>query len=210
MAKKRLSARQKELNRINRYFQRWEKKGLRWTEEFKESIKSKQAKTLKELTPQKLIREATGMSPKTGNIVSGFDVVRERRQMAGKKGWETRKRNRIYGEKIEQGEAILYQLDMIASSYGTVGAQFLMHLISTEIDKYGHDKFVIALAELDESIVEEATTLAKFDSKDNDKATQQYNKMVNMIRGAMPTTTEAKETGEVLDTMESGEEEIYE
>lgn len=97
-AKKQTKAHAKELKRVRQFINRAEKRGFRFSDELKQSIKDFTTRKLKSLKPDKLYSMSTALS-ETGDIVSGSELVKQQRSASAKKSAETRRKIK---DKIER------------------------------------------------------------------------------------------------------------
>ena len=105
MAKRRKKKTRLERERAKkkRYIKTKEKQGYRFSEEFKTKITSfKTVASFQRWTPQKLLSKATAISQITGEIISGTEAQKERRSLASKRGWETRRTREYQKEHFEE------------------------------------------------------------------------------------------------------------
>lgn len=207
MAKK-LSALQKQRRRVQQYIRRGEQqKGLRWTDEFKESLKSKSTRALKNMTPEKLLKQATGISPKTGKVVSGIEVQKERRSLSAQRGWETRRQRTTKQEIPYADDIILQQIEQLADAFDNAASRALKSLLSSEITKYGRTAVVKALANSPEEALADAQAMIYYEGK-RDTMIRAYDRLASLIRGYIANEDEARETGDIMDMMEDGEPDL--
>lgn len=127
MAKKQTPKHAKELKRVRQFISRAEKRGFRFADEFKKSLKEKSTQFLKSLKSEKLYKMATALS-ESGDIISGTKRRKEERSISAKKSAETRKRKKestnyypdggeiIYGNIVEE---FIERLQEPTSRYGT-------------------------------------------------------------------------------------------
>ena len=113
--KKQTPAHKKQLERVRQFIRRAEKRGFRFTDDFKSSLKELKTVQLKALKPEKLYSLSTALS-ETGDIVSGTERRREERSLSAKKSAQTRKKKKqkqnqeyypdggdiIYGNIVEE------------------------------------------------------------------------------------------------------------
>lgn len=116
MAKKKLSAKQRELRRVRQLISRAEKRGYRWVPEFKEELSSLSWQKLRTYTPEKLYQKATALS-ETGKVIAGTERRKEERSQASLKAAETVRTRKFYetpeGKELQrqqQRETLEYQL----------------------------------------------------------------------------------------------------
>ena len=93
----------RERAKKKRYIKTKEKQGYRFSEEFKTKITSfKTVESFQRWTPEKLLSKATAISQITGEIISGTESQKERRSLASKRGWETRRTREYQKEHFEE------------------------------------------------------------------------------------------------------------
>ena len=122
--KKQTPAHKKQLERVRQFIRRAEKRGFRFTDDFKSSLKDLKTVQLKALKPEKLYSLSTALS-EYGDIVTGTERRKEERSLSAKKSAQTRKKKKqqkeqqyypdggeiIYGNIVE--EYILYGIHLI-------------------------------------------------------------------------------------------------
>lgn len=96
--KKKQTAKQKELARLKRQIRATEKRGYRYSQEFKESLQNLSWQKLRRITTQELYKKATALS-ESGDIVSGIQKRKEEDSISGKKSAETRRKVKQAGYK---------------------------------------------------------------------------------------------------------------
>lgn len=96
--KKQTPAHKKQLERVRQFIRRAEKRGFRFTDDFKSSLKDLKTVQLKALKPEKLYSLSTALS-ETGDIITGTERRREERSLSAKKSAQTRKINRQQKEQ---------------------------------------------------------------------------------------------------------------
>lgn len=116
MAKKKQSAKQRELRRVRSLISRAEKRGYRWLPEFKQELSALSWQKLRTFTPEKLYEKATALS-ETGKIVAGTERRKEERSQASLKAAETVRTRKFYetpeGKELQRQqlrESLEYQL----------------------------------------------------------------------------------------------------
>ena len=109
MAKKKLSAKQRELRRVRQLISRAEKRGYRWVPEFKEELSSLSWQKLRTYTPEKLYQKATALS-ETGKVIVGTERRKEERYQASLKAAETVRTRKFYetpeGKELQRQQQI--------------------------------------------------------------------------------------------------------
>lgn len=127
-AKKQTTAHAKELKRVRQFINRAEKRGFRFSDDLKKSIKDFTTRKLKSLKPEKLYSMSTALS-ETGEIVSGSDIIKQERSASAKKSAETRRKIK---EKIERKPTPDLQEDYYPDGgdiiYGNVVEEFIERL----------------------------------------------------------------------------------
>lgn len=96
--KKQTPAHKKQLERVRQLIRRAEKRGFRFTDDFKSSLKDLKTVQLKALKPEKLYSLSTALS-EVGDIVSGTERRREERSLSAKKSAQTRKKKKQQKEQ---------------------------------------------------------------------------------------------------------------
>ena len=107
--KKQTPAHKKQLERVRQIIRRAEKRGFRFTDDFKSSLKDLKTVQLKALKPEKLYSLSTALS-ETGDIVSGTERRREERSLSAKKSAQTRRKKKQQKEQeyYPDGGEIIY------------------------------------------------------------------------------------------------------
>lgn len=118
--KKQTSAHAKQLKRVRQFISRAEKRGYRFTDAFKDSLKEASTQKLKYYKPEKLYSLATALS-ETGEIISGTEARKIERSISAKKSADTRRRKR---EEKEQE----YYPDGGDIIYGNILEEFIERL----------------------------------------------------------------------------------
>lgn len=204
---------------VSRVIRGAEKKGYRFSEEFKSQIKEmnwRQLKELKKNNYQKLYSQAT--AERDGRIISGAEERALRRSEAGRKAARTRreKRDRKRAEEdaikkcFSAGSTIYKNLDdIIRQYYGLPGDSILQELITRQLDTYGYDKFIASLYFAQGTdIAEQATELAKCGSDDIREGLHipPYNALIAIITQCKQSLEELIRQSAAGETME----EVYE
>lgn len=110
--KKQTPAHKKQLERVRQLIRRAEKRGFRFTDDFKASLKDLKTVQLKALKPEKLYSLSTALS-ETGDIISGTERRREERSLSAKKSAQTRKKKKQQKEQEyypDGGEIIFHNI----------------------------------------------------------------------------------------------------
>lgn len=121
--KKQTPAHKKQLERVRQFIRRAEKRGFRFTDDFKSSLKDLKTVQLKALKSEKLYSLSTALS-ETGDIVTGTERRREERSLSAKKSAQTRKKKKQQKEQEyypDGGEII----------YGNIVEEFIERLQTT-------------------------------------------------------------------------------
>ena len=126
--KKQTSAHAKQLKRVRQFISRAEKRGYRFTDAFKDSLKEASTRKLKSYKPEKLYSLATALS-ETGEIISGTEARKLERSISAKKSAETRRKRK---EKIDRKPTSDLQEDYYPDGgdiiYGNILEEFIERL----------------------------------------------------------------------------------
>lgn len=227
MAKRKLTATQRLRQNVKRQIRRMEQSGYRVDTEIKEKLQTAKYQTLKAYQRNKyskLYDQATAEID--GEIVTGQvakkEKAKERARIAAqtrkqrryeKQQWaveseEDWKRQRRIQDEIERRNAELYQegqivYDNIAEmidDYPTEGSRALKDILKSEMNKYGRDAVIRAMAQAPDDFIANARTIIYYE-KDKDKIHSAITDFVHVITGTLPTAEEAKQIGETMDTM---------
>ena len=115
----------KELKRVKQFITRAEKRGYRFTDTFKQSLKELSTQKLKALKPEKLYKLSTALS-EAGEIITGTEYRKLERIKSALKGAETR---RIKKQKIRiQEHKEPYYPDGGEIIYGNILEDFIERL----------------------------------------------------------------------------------
>ena len=206
--KKQITAkRAKELKRVKQFIRRAEKRGYRFSEEFKASLTGKTTRALQNLTARKLY-ELAEYEVLPGAYVPGLQGRFREREEAAKKAVETR-RKRAEKEKPPAPEEapplsdLVYQnvqatIDEYPSSEG---AQYLTNLLDSEVKNYGLDAVVRGCEAAGESLVKLAQEIVYYElnSQQLHEALQAFSQI---IRGGIAISKdESKEFNEVSESI---------
>ena len=91
--KKQTTAHAKQLKRVRQFISRAEKRGYRFSDELKNSLKEASTQKLKSYTPKKLYTLATALS-ETGEVIIGTEARKQERSASAKKSAETRRKRK--------------------------------------------------------------------------------------------------------------------
>lgn len=220
MAKKKLSAKQRELRRVRQLMSRASHRGFRWDDEFKSSLSSLSWQKLRTFTPEKLYERATALSD-TGEIVSGTKRRKEERSEVSRKAAKTRKfkqtnagklldeqLNNNYGyeydyddyESVSEGDLIYNNFEELISSQPGQGSIHLENLFKSEIKKYGKEAVLRSLSEIDYDTIYKAQQVAYYEGQKGEMHSA-LKALADALNATIPTLHERKQLGEVMDSM---------
>lgn len=207
--KKQITAkRAKEIKRVKQFIRRAEKRGYKFSEEFKASLTGKTTRALQNLTARKLY-ELAEYEVLPGAYIPGLQGRFREREEAAKKAVETR-RKRAEKEKPPAPEEaappisdLVYQnvqatIDEYPSSEG---AQYLTNLLDSEVKNYGLDAVVRGCEAAGESLVKLAQEIVYYElnSQQLHEALQAFSQI---IRGGIAISKdESKEFNEVSESI---------
>ena len=150
--KKQTPAHKKQLKRVRDFIRRAEKRGYRFSDSLKESLRTLSTQKLKSFTPEKLYKQATALSD-SGEIISGTERRKEERSASAQKGAITKreKKERENNEYPPGGKII----------YGNVVEEFIERLqtptpeysVSIRGRTYRRSKALVSTSEYEKSFL---------------------------------------------------------
>lgn len=213
--KKKITAkRQKELKRIKQFIRRAEKRGYKFTEEFKGSLTGRTTRSLQGLTSRKLY-ELAKYEVLPGAFIPGLQGRYREREAAAKKAVETRMRRAAERKRLEFPEEsapeesappisdLIYQnvQETIDEYPSSEGAQYLSNLLNSEVKNYGRDAVVRGCEAAGESLIKLAQEIVYYElnSQQLHEALQAFSQI---IRGGIALTKdESKEFNNVSESI---------
>jgi len=112
-------------------------------------------------------------------------------------------RDRQTAEEIEEGQIIYNRILSMISGFPSNGALGLEKMLTREIRKYGADAVLRGLANAPESAISAAETIVYTISGTDTAGVihQAYVQLYDIITGTKPSAEEAKQMGDVMDSM---------
>ena len=107
-----------------------------------------------------------------------------------------RERARLY----QEGEIVYDQIQQLIDEYPTKGSTILKNELSRQIAKYGKDKTMQALGMAPDKAIAEAQTIIFYENGTDDIHASLVS-FFDIITGTVPTSDEAKQLGETMDSM---------
>lgn len=218
MAKrKKPSAYQKEMRRINRRIRALEKRGYLIPQAYKEELKGYSWQKLRTVKPVNIYAKAQYVN-RYGTVMSGREGRAYERHRAAIKGKITREVNeRIesgadieYGEDYSYiyddsdlpniGEMVYNKLKALIETFPTAGADYLNKMLSSEISKYGGNAVIRSLAEAPESLIRDIEQEIYYESNKS-KSHKTLKALADLIKGTVESESEAREIGQIQDAI---------
>ena len=219
-------ARKRQINRLRGIFNRAEKKGFSWSEEYKQSILSASTQKQRHIKPIQLYKQATYKGKK--GIVSGLEGLQERRQKKpkltkrekwlmtpeGQEYWKQTQNilmndmlpDEIFKKEIDEGKVIYDRIEKMINEYSEQeGAELLRKSLHYDIERFGLNNVLKGLGNApDEAIKTAQTVIFYSDSMGKENKHRAFKAFFDIIRGTIPTAEESKEIGSYLDKMGGG------
>ena len=173
---------------------------------------------LQKLTPEMLYRKATAIS-ESGKIVSGTVRRKEERQEAARKGEETKqKKKKRSGPNLppeepigpgidtpppeKKGEAIYNALMDLINEYPVPGSRYLRNLLNSEIQRYGIDAVMAALADLPYDVIRMAQEIIYYED-DSQNIHRALKFLADAITGVIMTPEEQAPMMDAINEMDT-------
>lgn len=220
MAKrKKPSAYQKEMRRINRRIRAMEKRGYLIPQAYKEELKGYSWQKLRTVKPVNIYAKAQYVN-RYGTVMSGREGRAYERHRAAIRGKVTREvRERVesgadidYGEDYSYiyddsdlpniGDMVYNKLLSLMDTFPTAGSDYLKKMLSSEISKYGESAVITSLAEAPESLIRDIEQEIYYESNKS-KSHKTLKALADLIKGTVESEAEAKEIGRVQDAISS-------
>ncbi len=207
MPRRKISATEQLRRNIKRTVKSMESRGYRIPQEVKNKIETGKYQTLKSLQNKqyaKLYREATAEID--GDIVSGTEFrIYERRNRNTQKEFESARRaqdeaDRARADLFNEGKIIYDNILDLIERFPGKGAKKLSSMLRSEVKKYGETGVLQSLAQSPDDVIATAQSIV-FYTDDADKIHHSFLMFSDLISGTVPTADEAKEMGDILDTM---------
>lgn len=214
----------KERNRIKRFIRNAEKRGYVFEPNLlppkPKTITSGSIRRLSKIRPAQLYNKAYAISAVTGQPITVEQRKREIREEASMKAWETRRRkkdqedyNRIKNDREWQQTFHASKLvwDKVQSMIANVGVQqsqsadLLNNLLNSEIEKYGVDSVMYAIAQASEDFLSTCEVIIKYHPSSAVSRTAVQH-LYTLISGNIPSDAEQAEIDEALGNDENWEE----
>lgn len=204
----------KEVNRLNRFIKRAEKRGYRFDEkaipqQVKRPTKAS-IERLKKITPSVLYAKSTALS-ENGKIISGSEKRKEEKRISAAKGWETRRRKQdaLEYEKISQnktesnpfgmGQIVYRKIKSLISDFWEdkgKGARLLKDELDMQIKSYGFNAVMYSISQAPSDVLELSEKVAKYKSG-SPQSVNALTNLSNLITGEIPSTEKLKELEDV-------------
>lgn len=187
---------QKELKAVRQRISRMEKRGYRFSEEFKKELYSYSTQKLKGLSTKKLYTKyATALDPERGTIISGKKKREAERRAAAAKAAETRARRKVH---LQEGRVIWAQIENLINAHDSKGAEYLKKEFEYEIKTYGRDNVIRALGSTDQDMLKVAQDIIYYERPSNEM-NRAFIDLHHIIKGYEANEKIAKKIGRVLD-----------
>ena len=214
----------KERNRIKRFIRNAEKRGYVFEPNLipptPKTITSGSIRRLSKIRPAQLYNKAYAISAVTGQPIMVEQRKREIREEASRKAWETRRRekdradyNRIKSDKEWQQMFHASKLvwDKVQAMIANVGVQqshsadLLSNLLNSEIEEYGADIVLYAIAQASEDFLSTCEVIIKYHPSSAVSRTAVQH-LYTLISGNLPSDAEQAEIDKALAADETWEE----
>lgn len=226
----------KQVARIRRAANRLIKSGYRFDVNLSEIIPERPKrisksylKELQKITPPKLRKHTTALDLEHGQPISGTEAFKQARKAAAKRGAITRRHKNLLkpaagtqitsiltgvptvytGEAVYIGDLVLGNVESLINEFPTApGAQGLMNLLKSEINKYGETAVAQSLANAPYDMVKMAEEILFYPEKygfgggeSNYKASRAYRDFAHIIRGNLPTRQDLIQDESIMETL---------
>lgn len=204
-----MTATQRLRYNMQRQLKRMEERGYRFDASLKELLKTAKYQTLKSYQRNRYKKlYSTATAEIDGRIVTGTAKRAEERREA----WEKRRRrqDRIDWGRVDyqdvtsqtvqftQGDIVYQNITDLIDQYPTKGSEILKKALRSEINQYGYDAVVNALAEMPQDQIELAEKIAFYED-DTEKLHEAIEALFSGIKGTVLSQQELKELGNMMD-----------
>ena len=204
----------KEVNRLNRFIKRAEKRGYRFLEkaiprQVKNPTKAS-IERLKKIKTSDLYAKATALS-ETGKIISGTEKRKEEKRIASEKVWQSRRRkkdekdlekmqqNKTESNPFNMGQIVYRKIKSLISDFWEdkgKGARLLKDELETQIKAYGFNSVMYSISQAPSDVLELSEKVAKYRSG-SPQSVNALTNLSNLITGEIPTSEKLQELEEV-------------
>lgn len=214
----------KQRNRIKRFIRYAEKRGYVFEPDLippkPKTITSGSIRRLSKIRPAQLYNKAYAISAVTGQPITVEQRKREIREEASRKAWENRRRkkdqadyNRIKSNKEWQQTFHASKLvwDKVQVMIANVGVQqsqsadLLSNLLNSQIEQYGADIVLYAIAQASEDFLSTCEVIIKY-NPDSAVSRTAVQHLYTLISGNLPSDAEQAEIDKALASDETWEE----
>lgn len=101
---------------------------------------------------------------------------------------------------ITEGEAVIQQLWDLIDMYPSKGADYLSHLLKSEIKRFGPNKMAEALSQMPYDAISSAENIL-FYEESSENIHKALVELAEMIKGVVTDADTAKEFGDVMDEL---------
>ena len=190
-----------------------EKRGYTFTDELKQKVKSGSYQTLASLQRGRYGKLYEQSKVEIGGEQFSGRFYRNviRPKIAAQKAAITRevkKKVRQYKDIPDEGQIVYRNIKQMTMEHPTPGARVLEKQLNSQIEKYGFDTVMRAMAQSPAEMISAAQTAIEYKS-DKSSTARAFNRFFNLLKGAIITVKESKEAGNVADTAGYNENENF-